>query len=153
MALASSSRPAASPGPATWPTFPHKYGVTNVYGDVGQIFATTLVAQPRVCAALMGILMRGLGADRVTWGTDALWTGSPQWQIEGLRRLEIPEDMQKKYGFTPLGAGARPGQDGDLRRQQRRLYKIDQRRPAWRWVRTSSPPSRVTMTRQGPRSQ
>ena len=25
------------------------------------------------------------------------------WQIEALRRLEIPEDMQKKYGFAPLG--------------------------------------------------
>jgi hypothetical protein len=33
-----------------------------------------------------------------------VWTGAPQWQIEGLRRLEIPEDMQKKYGYKPLGA-------------------------------------------------
>ena len=48
-----------------------------------------------------------------------MWTGAPQWQIEGLRRLEIPEDMQKKYGFTPLGARRRPGQDRDLRRQCR----------------------------------
>ena len=46
---------------------------------------------------------QGLGADHVCWGTDAIWTGSPQWQIEALRRLEIPEDMQKKYGFQPLG--------------------------------------------------
>jgi hypothetical protein len=30
--------------------------------------------------------------------------GSPQWQIEALRRLEIPEDMQRRHGFTPLGA-------------------------------------------------
>jgi hypothetical protein len=37
-------------------------------------------------------------------GTDAVWTGAPQCQIEGLRRLEIPEDMQKKYGFKPLGS-------------------------------------------------
>jgi uncharacterized protein len=29
--------------------------------------------------------------------------GSPQWQIDATRRLEIPEDMQKKYGFAPLG--------------------------------------------------
>jgi hypothetical protein len=36
-------------------------------------------------------------------GTDALWTGSPQWQIEVLRRLEIPRDMQKKFGFARLG--------------------------------------------------
>ena len=78
--------------------------MSNVYGDVGQLFATTLVAEPNVCAALMGALIKGLGADHVCWGTDALWTGAPQWQIEGLRRLEIPEAMQKKHGFAPLGA-------------------------------------------------
>ena len=49
-----------------------------------------------------------MGADRVVWGTDALWTGSPQWQIEGLRRLEIPEEMQKKYGYAPLGPADGP---------------------------------------------
>ena len=78
---------------------PAQYGtVDNVYGDVGQLFATTVVAEPNVCAALMGTLLKGLGADHVCWGTDALWTGAPQWQIEGLRRLEIPEAP----GFTPL---------------------------------------------------
>jgi uncharacterized protein len=51
----------------------------------------------------MGTLIKGLGADHICWGTDALWTGSPQWQIEGLRRLEIPEDMQQKFGYAPLG--------------------------------------------------
>ena len=30
--------------------------------------------------------------------------GSPQWQIEAFRRLEIPADMQRKHGFAPLGA-------------------------------------------------
>jgi len=83
---------------------PEKFGVNNVYGDLGQLFAWTSVAEPRLSAALMGILLKGLGSDRVVWGSDAVWTGAPQWQIEGLRRLEIPEDMQKKYGFSPLGS-------------------------------------------------
>jgi predicted TIM-barrel fold metal-dependent hydrolase len=82
---------------------PAKYGVTNVYADLGQLFAQTTVAQPRLTAALMGMLVKGLGVQNVIWGTDAVWTGSPQWQIEGLRRLEIPEDMQKRYGYAPLG--------------------------------------------------
>lgn len=83
---------------------PEKHGVTNVYGDLGQLFANTTVADPRLAAALMGTLIRGLGHDHVIWGTDAVWTGSPQWQIEGLRRLEIPEEMQRTHGFQPLGA-------------------------------------------------
>ena len=97
---------------------PAQYGVSNVYGDVGQLFATTLVAEPNVCAALMGTLIKGLGVDHVCWGTDALWTGAPQWQIEGLRRLEIPEAMQKKFGYAPLGRRRGSGEDRDLRRQQ-----------------------------------
>jgi hypothetical protein len=32
-----------------------------------------------------------------------VWYGSPQWQIEAMRRLEIPEDIQKKYCLPPLG--------------------------------------------------
>jgi predicted TIM-barrel fold metal-dependent hydrolase len=82
---------------------PEKFGVSNVYGDLGQLFAFSSVVQPRLAAALMGTLLKGLGPERIIWGTDAVWTGSPQWQIEGLRRLEIPEDMQKKYGFKPMG--------------------------------------------------
>ena len=97
---------------------PQQYGVSNVYGDVGQLFAMTLVSEPNVCAALMGTLIKGLGADHICWGTDALWTGSPQWQIEGLRRLEIPEDMQKKYGYAPLGPADGPVKSRHFRRQQ-----------------------------------
>jgi predicted TIM-barrel fold metal-dependent hydrolase len=82
---------------------PAKHGVTNVYADVGQLFAQSTLADPRVSAVMMGQLVRGLGADHVCWGTDAIWTGSPQWQIEALRRLEIPEDLQRKHGFKPLG--------------------------------------------------
>jgi predicted TIM-barrel fold metal-dependent hydrolase len=104
---------------------PEQYGVTNVYGDVGQLFAQTLVAEPNVCAALMGILVRGLGADHVNWGTDAVWTGSPQWQIEGLRRLEIPEDMQKAHGFKPLGPADGPVKTAIFSGNNARLYGID----------------------------
>jgi uncharacterized protein len=82
---------------------PAKYGVTNVYGEIGTAFANSAVANPRFAAAFVGTLIRGLGADHVVWGSDSVWYGSPQWQIEALRRLEIPEDMRKKHGFTTLG--------------------------------------------------
>jgi hypothetical protein len=38
-------------------------GVSNVYGDLGQIFAWTAVAEPRLAAALMGMLVKGLRTD------------------------------------------------------------------------------------------
>jgi predicted TIM-barrel fold metal-dependent hydrolase len=104
---------------------PAKHGVTNVYGDLGQLFAWTAVAQPRLSAALMGILINGLGADHLVWGTDAVWTGAPQWQIEGLRRLEIPEDMQKKYGFKPLGPADGPVKTAIFSGNSARLYGLE----------------------------
>ena len=102
---------------------PAKFGVKNVYGDLGQIFAQSTVADPRVCAAMMGQLVGGLGADHVVWGSDAIWTGSPQWQIEALRRLEIPEDMQKKYGLKPLGPADGPVKRMILGENNAKLYK------------------------------
>jgi hypothetical protein len=82
---------------------PEKHGVSNVYADIGAVFAAVCTLQPRLAAAMLGTLVKGLGADKVLWGTDSLWFGSPQWQIEALRRLEIPEDMRKKHGYAPLG--------------------------------------------------
>lgn len=104
---------------------PAKYGVTNVYGDLGQLFAHSTVVQPRLAAGLMGTLVKGLGVSNVVWGTDAVWTGAPQWQIEGLRRLEIPEDMQKKYGFAPLGEADGPVKNAIFGGNNARLYSYE----------------------------
>ena len=106
---------------------PGRHGVSNVYADLGQLFALTTVAQPRLTAALMGTLVRGMGVDHVIWGTDAVWTGAPQWQIEGLRRLEIPEDMQRRHGFAPLGAADGPVKTAILGENVARLYRYDRR--------------------------
>ena len=103
---------------------PERYNVTNVYADVGQLFAMTLIAEPRVTAALMGVMIKKMGSDRVCWGTDAVWTGSPQWQIEGLRRFEIPEDMQKQYGFAPLGPATGPVKSAIFGGNNAKLYGI-----------------------------
>ena len=103
---------------------PAKYGVKNVYGDVGQLFAQSTVAEPRLCAAMLGQLVKGLGADHVVWGSDAIWTGAPQWQIEALRRLEIPAEMQQKHGFAPLGAPDGPVKKAIFGENSARLYNF-----------------------------
>ena len=110
--------------PAVAEKFPRLLPYADV-SDIGQIFAWTAVAQPRLAAALMGMLVKGLGSDRIVWGTDAVWTGAPQWQIEGLRRLEIPEDMQKKYGFKPLGPADGPIKTAIFGDNSARLYGLD----------------------------
>jgi hypothetical protein len=103
---------------------PSKYGVNNVYGEIGTSFANSAVANPRFAAAFLGTLIRGLGPDRVVFGSDSLWYGSPQWQIEALRRLEIPADMQKKYGFAPLGPADGLVKSAMLAGNSARLYNV-----------------------------
>jgi predicted TIM-barrel fold metal-dependent hydrolase len=104
---------------------PEKFGVSNVYGELGSCFATTSVTHPRLAAAMLGTLIKGLGSDKVVWGTDSVWYGSPQWQIEALRRLEMPEDMQKKHGFAPLGAADSPVKTAIFSANAARLYDLD----------------------------
>jgi predicted TIM-barrel fold metal-dependent hydrolase len=106
---------------------PAKFGVTNVFAEVGTAFANSAVANPRFAAALIGTLVRGLGPDRVLWGTDSVWYGSPQWQVEAMRRLEIPEDMQRKHGFAALGAADGVVKSAIFSGNAVRLYRLDVR--------------------------
>jgi hypothetical protein len=94
---------------------PAKYGVRNVYGDLGQIFAQSTVAEPHLCAAMLGQLVKGLGADHVVWGTDAIWTGAPQWQIEGAAPPGDPRGHAAEVRVLAARARRRPGQARDLR--------------------------------------
>jgi predicted TIM-barrel fold metal-dependent hydrolase len=118
-----------STGRIDWVTdlaeIPAQAGVNNVYADVGQLFAQTTISEPRLAAVLMGQLIRGLGADHVCWGTDAIWTGAPQWQIEALRRLEIPEDLRRGHGFAPLGEADGPVKRAIFGENNARLYGVD----------------------------
>jgi predicted TIM-barrel fold metal-dependent hydrolase len=104
---------------------PERYGVSNVYGEIGSAFANSCVTNPRFCAAMMGTLIKGMGVDHVIWGTDSVWYGSPQWQIEALRRLEIPEDLRERHGFAPLGKADSAVKNAIFGGNGARLYGLD----------------------------
>ena len=104
---------------------PERYGVKNVYGELGSVFAAAAVTHPRYCAGILGTLIKGLGADHVLWGTDSVWYGSPQWQIEAFRRLEIPAELQKRWGFAPLGPADGPVKNAILGGNAARLYGVN----------------------------
>ncbi|HLM02365.1 MAG TPA: amidohydrolase family protein [Pyrinomonadaceae bacterium] len=76
--------------------------MTNVYMDLGTTFGMTVITQPLLCAFMLGLMIDAFGEDRVLWGTDSIWWGSPQWQIEAFRRLQMPDDFVKRFKFKPL---------------------------------------------------
>lgn len=79
-------------------------GLKNVYLELGAVFGHSVVTHPEVCGHLLGQVMAAAGADHVIWGTDSIWWGSPQWQIEAFRRFQIPGNLQAKYGYRPITA-------------------------------------------------
>ena len=96
--------------------------MTNVYMELGSVFGHTAITHPEICSHLMGQILKAFGGDHVIWGTDSIWWGSPQWQIEAFRRFEIPEAMQEKHGYPAL---TRQDKELILGLNSARMYGID----------------------------
>ncbi|MBH0195425.1 MAG: amidohydrolase family protein [Nitrospira sp.] len=77
-------------------------GLSNIYMELGSTFAQLVTTYPMVCAHLLGQIIEGFGADHVLWGTDSIWYGTPQWQIEAFRRFQIPDQLIETYRYQPL---------------------------------------------------
>ncbi len=76
--------------------------LTNIYAELGSTFGLAVITSPLLCGRILGMLIQALGADHVLWGTDSIWWGSPRWQIEALRRFQMPEVLMQRMGYAPL---------------------------------------------------
>jgi hypothetical protein len=74
---------------------------SNVWVDVGTVWREVL-RDPTVAAHTIGKLLKRTGAHRVLWGTDAIWYGSPQAQLQAFRAFTISEEFQQQYGYPAL---------------------------------------------------
>src|ERR1041384_2481583 len=54
----------------------------NVYAELGSVWRETM-KDPDQAAHVLGKLLKYVGEDRILWGTDAIWYGSPQDQKIG----------------------------------------------------------------------
>jgi hypothetical protein len=79
----------------------------NVYAEIGTTWASSVVTFPTVAAHILGQLMKFMGPDRIVFGSDSVWYGSPQWQIDAMWRFQIPEDMRRKFGYPELTTDAK----------------------------------------------
>ncbi|WP_394843118.1 amidohydrolase [Pendulispora brunnea] len=73
----------------------------NVYAELGSIWREVM-KDPEQAAHVLGKLLVHLGEDRILWGTDAIWYGSPQDQIQAFRAFEISPEFQERYGYPAL---------------------------------------------------
>ena len=74
---------------------------SNVYAELGSTWRNVM-KDPTQAAHLMGKLLKYVGEDRVLWGTDSIWYGSPQDQIQAFRTFQISEAFQETYGYPKI---------------------------------------------------
>lgn len=78
----------------------------NLYAELGSTWRYYM-SKPEQAAHLMGKLLTFFGEERICWGTDSLWYGSPQDQIQAFRSFQISAAFQETYGYPALTPQAR----------------------------------------------
>ena len=74
---------------------------SNVYAELGSTWRA-LMTSPLEAQHVIGKLLKWFGEDRILWGSDSIWYGSPQDQIDAFRAFTIPPELQEKYGYPAL---------------------------------------------------
>jgi hypothetical protein len=73
----------------------------NVWVDVASLWRQ-LLTQPDQASHALGKLLSRVGQQRVMWGTDSIYFGSPQAQIMAMRAFQITEEFQEQYTYPAL---------------------------------------------------
>jgi uncharacterized protein len=92
----------------------------NVYAELGSTWYLIL-RRPTEAAHVLGKLLTALGPDRIMWGTDSIWYGSPQPLIDAFRSFQIPEWMQEQFGYPALTFETK---EKILSHNARRVYSV-----------------------------
>jgi hypothetical protein len=75
---------------------------THVYAECGGVWPNLMTNRHEEAMHYWGKLLKHIGEDRILWGTDCLWFGSPQPCIQAFRAFEISQEFQDKYGYPAL---------------------------------------------------
>jgi hypothetical protein len=76
--------------------------IQNIYMELGSTFGQLVTTSPMICVHLLGQIIETFGVDHILWGTDSIWYGTPQWQIEAFRRFQIPDQLVEKHHYRSL---------------------------------------------------
>ena len=73
----------------------------NVYAELGSTWRY-LMRDPDSAAHAIGKLVKHIGENNVLYGSDCIWYGSPQDQIQAFRAFQISQELQEKHGYAPI---------------------------------------------------
>jgi predicted TIM-barrel fold metal-dependent hydrolase len=106
--------------------------IKNVYFELGTTFNILSSLAPKTCMHMLGQMMAVAGSDHILWGTDSIWNGSPQNQIDRFRRLKMDPELVKKHKYPELTATVK---DQILGLNAAKLFGIDPKK-AWKAIKT-----------------
>ncbi len=73
----------------------------NVYAELGSTWRF-LMRDPDSAAHALGKLFKAVGEANVLWGTDSIWYGSPQDQIQAFRTFQISPELRERHGYPEI---------------------------------------------------
>jgi uncharacterized protein len=73
----------------------------NVYAELGTTWYS-IMNDTTQSAHVLGKLLKYFGEDNVVWGTDSVWYGPPQPQIDAFTKFQISTQFQQQYGYPAL---------------------------------------------------
>lgn len=74
---------------------------SNVYAELGSTWRG-LMRDTDSAAHGIGKLVKHLGEENVLWGTDSIWYGSPQDQIQAFRSFQIAAEVREAHGYPEI---------------------------------------------------
>jgi predicted TIM-barrel fold metal-dependent hydrolase len=74
----------------------------NVYAELGSTWRFLSMRKPDEAAHVLGKLFKHVGENNVIWGTDSIWYGSPQDQIQAFRTFQIAPELREKHGYATM---------------------------------------------------
>jgi predicted TIM-barrel fold metal-dependent hydrolase len=75
---------------------------SNVYAELGSTWRFLSMRDPTSAAHALGKLFKYAGENNVLWGTDSIWYGSPQDQIQAFRTFQIAEELRETHGYPAM---------------------------------------------------
>ena len=73
----------------------------NVYAELGSTWRHSM-RDPNSAAHILGKLVKHIGEKNVLYGSDSIWFGSPQDQIQAFRTFQISDQLQEQHGYAKM---------------------------------------------------
>jgi uncharacterized protein len=78
----------------------HEAGLTNknVYAEMGSVW-NILMNNPMLSQHYIGKMLKYVGTERLVWGTESIWLGAPQPQIDAFKMFKISDEIREQYEY------------------------------------------------------